>query len=81
MFGSAARGVDFDPRRSDADFLIAFEPEVMPTITLLLDVEDALEQLLGRPVDLVERQAVEASPSYLRRRRILREAEPIYVAG
>jgi hypothetical protein len=81
LFGSAARGVDFDPQRSDADFLVAFEPGVTPTITLLLDVEDALQQVLGRPVDLVERQVVEASPNYLRRRRILREAEPVYVAG
>ena len=27
VFGSAARGTDFDAQRSDADFLIAFEPE------------------------------------------------------
>jgi predicted nucleotidyltransferase len=81
VFGSAARGADFDAHRSDADFLIVFEPGVTPTITLLLDVEDAMEQVLGRPVDLVERQVVEASPNYLRRRRILREAEPVYVAG
>ncbi len=81
VFGSAARGTDFDAQRSDANFLIAFEPGVTPTITLLLDVEDALEQVLGRPVDLVERQVVETSPNYLRRRRILREAEPVYVAG
>ena len=81
VFGSAARGTDFDAQRSDADFLVAFEPKVTPTITLLLDVEDALRQVLGRPVDLVERQVVEANPNYLRRRRILREAEPVYVAG
>jgi uncharacterized protein len=80
VFGSAARGTDFDAQRSDADFLIEFEPGTRPTITLLLDVEDALKQVLGRPVDLVERQVVEASPNYLRRRRILSEAEPVYVA-
>lgn len=81
VFGSATREQDFDPARSDADFLIAFEPDVTPTIELLLDIESALEQVLGRPVDLVERKVVEASPNYLRRRRILREAEPVYVAG
>jgi len=81
VFGSAARGADFDAQRSDADFLIEFEPGVRPTITLLLNVEDALQQVLSRPVDLVERQVVEASPNYLRRRRILTEAEPVYVAG
>ncbi len=26
VFGSAARGADFDPTASDADFLVAFEP-------------------------------------------------------
>jgi predicted nucleotidyltransferase len=80
VFGSAARGADFDAQRSDADFLIEFEPDVTPTITLLLDVEDALQHELGRPVDLVQREVVEASPNYLRRRRILTEAEPVYVA-
>jgi hypothetical protein len=81
VFGSAARGIDFDPARSDADFLIEFEPHVKPTITTLLDVEEALEQTIGRPVDLVERQVIEQSRNYLRRRRILQEAEPVYVAG
>ncbi len=27
VFGSAARGTDFDPQTSDADFLVEFEPE------------------------------------------------------
>ena len=80
VFGSAARAEDFDPARSDADFLVQFEPDVRPTIAILLDVEEALQQALGRPVDLVERKAVEESPNYLRRRQILREAEPVYVA-
>ena len=81
VFGSAARGKDFDPSRSDADFLVEFEPDAKPNITLLLDFEEALARALGRPVDLVERKVVEESPNYLRRRRILRDAEPIYVAG
>lgn len=81
VFGSAAREQDFDPQHSDADFLIEFEPAVKPTIDLLLDVEDALQQALGRPVDLVERRVIETSPNYLRRRQILREAEPLYAAG
>ena len=80
VFGSAARGDDFDPARSDADFLVEFESDVKLDITTLLDVQEALEQVIGRPVDLVERQAVEESGNYLRRRQILREAEPIYVA-
>ncbi len=27
VFGSAARGIDFDPDTSDADFLVEFEPD------------------------------------------------------
>jgi len=80
VFGSAARGDDFDPDRSDADFLVEFDPGIMPSITMLLDLEEALAEELGRPVDVVERKVVEASPNYLRRHRILREAEPVYVA-
>jgi hypothetical protein len=80
VFGSAARGEDFDPTHSDADFLVEFEPGTTPDISALLDMEEALQQVLGRPVDLVERQAVEESRNYLRRRQILREAQPVYVA-
>lgn len=77
IFGSAARGEDFDPVRSDADFLIEFEPAVKVDITTLLDVQGALEQTVGLPVDLVERIVVEQSRNYLRCRNILRDAEPI----
>jgi hypothetical protein len=38
-------------------------------------LKDALEQLLGRPVDLVEREAGEASRNFIRRRAILNESE------
>jgi uncharacterized protein len=81
VFGSAARVVDFDARRSDADLLVEFEPGAEPNFTGFLDLKDALEQALGRPVDLVTRRAIEQSRNYLRRRHILREAEPIFVAG
>ncbi len=78
VFGSAARGGDFDPGRSDADFLVTFAPEVRDDLAVFADFEAALEALLGRKVDLVERAAVEASRNYLRRRRILAEAEAVY---
>ena len=80
VFGSAARGGDFDLRHSDADFLVTFAPAVQDEPTVFLDFKLALEALLGRPVDLVERPAIEASRNYIRRRRILAEAEPIYAA-
>ncbi len=80
VFGSAARGTDFDPRRSDADFLVTFAPSAPDNFITLLDFQTALEELLGRRVDLIERRAVEESRNYIRRRRILTEAEAIYAA-
>jgi predicted nucleotidyltransferase len=80
VFGSAARGADFDPQRSDADFLVTFAPAVQDDFSAYLDFRQALEGLLGRRVDLVERPAIEASRNYIRRRHILAEAEPVYAA-
>jgi hypothetical protein len=80
VFGSAARGGDFDPARSDIDFLVEFDrsnPEAM-TLDSFLGLKDSLEALLGRSVDLVDRQAVEASRNFIRRRSILNGAEPVY---
>ena len=59
LFGSAARG-DFDPGRSDVDFLVEFDPEHPAALSLsaYLGLKDALEDLLGRPVDLVEPSAM-----------------------
>jgi uncharacterized protein len=78
VFGSAARGAGFDPKRSDADFLVTFAPATRNDLTAFADLKDALEGLLGRPVDLVERQAVEESRNFIRRRAILNEAETVY---
>ncbi len=54
LFGSATRD-DFDPQRSDLDFLVDFESlppgEHADSYFGLLE---GLESLLGRPVDLVE---------------------------
>jgi hypothetical protein len=59
VFGSAARGADFDPARSDADFLVEFEPESgLPALEQYFGLAEDLEKLLGRPVDLVESRAV-----------------------
>lgn len=77
VFGSAARGKDFDPASSDADFLVEFDARA-DDLGNYLDFKEALERLLGRPVDLVDRQAVEESRNYIRRRRILAEAVPVY---
>jgi predicted nucleotidyltransferase len=78
VFGSASRGADFKPERSDIDFLVTFIPAARNDLAAFAEFKEALEALLGRPVDLVEREAVEASRNYIRRRRILAEAETVY---
>ena len=82
VFGSAARGDDFDQAESDADFLVTFAPGADQDggMGRFFEFQTALERLLGRPVDLVEHRALVASRNYLRRRAILAEAEPVYGA-
>jgi predicted nucleotidyltransferase len=59
VIGSAARGTDFDPGTSDADFLVDFEPgSALAPLEQFFGLADALRRLLQRPVDLVERGAV-----------------------
>jgi len=59
VFGSAARGTDFDPARSDADFLVTFDPDMRPDLASFLAFKEALESLFGRSVDLVSDKAIE----------------------
>lgn len=49
LFGSVARGDDH--AASDFDFLVKFEPG--SSLFDLMDLEEALESLLGAPVDVV----------------------------
>jgi uncharacterized protein len=77
VFGSILRS-DFDPQRSDVDVVVEFEPRVANSFANFLDLKEALERLLGRPVDLVELHAV-------RNRRLRRYIEqsksPVYAAA
>jgi predicted nucleotidyltransferase len=50
VFGSAARGTDFDPARSDVDLLVSDTPGHSPDIGAYLDLQDALAELLGRSI-------------------------------
>jgi uncharacterized protein len=58
VFGSAARGSDFDPQHSDADFLVEFAPGAKQGLNGYFTLKSELEQLLGRGVDLVEPRSV-----------------------
>lgn len=77
VFGSAARGGDFDARHSDIDFLLEFEPDAHADIGTYFEAKAALEALLGRNVDLLEQGAVK-NP-YLRRQ-IDRERKVVYAS-
>jgi hypothetical protein len=59
VFGSAARGTDFDPARSDVDLLVTYGPDLpRPNLAEYFGLRDELSALLGRPVDLVMSGAV-----------------------
>jgi predicted nucleotidyltransferase len=77
LFGSALRD-DFGPE-SDVDLLVSFAPDAHHSLFDLAAMEEELEQLLGRKVDLVSRRGVERSPNWIRRKAILGSAEPVYV--
>jgi len=75
VFGSALRD-DFSSR-SDMDLLVVFEDDAHFSLFDLVDLKDELEQLLGRPVDLVEKAGL-TNP--YRRAEILQTAKTIYAA-
>lgn len=77
LFGSVARGTD--SATSDVDFLVEFGDQEND-LAGFLDFKEALEALLARPVDLVDRKAVEASRNHIRRHHILTGAEAVYAA-
>jgi predicted nucleotidyltransferase len=60
VFGSAARGDDFDPSRSDIDFLVEFESDTSANLfDCYFGLQRALEALLNRDVDLLTRSAIQ----------------------
>lgn len=59
VFGSAARGSDFDPARSDVDLLVTYQSTIpRPTLEEYFEFREQLEALFGRSVDLVMAGAV-----------------------
>ena len=60
VFGSAARGTDFDPETSDADFLYEFEPPHRGSmLRRYMGLTRDLQALLGREVDLVSIKSID----------------------
>jgi predicted nucleotidyltransferase len=74
LFGSVLKGTDRPD--SDVDFLVEFEPDTVPGLLGLAEIEGQLSELLGRPVDL--RTANELSPHF--RQAVERMAEVQFAA-
>jgi len=75
LFGSALRE-DFGPE-SDLDFLVSFEPEAAWDLFNLVDMKEELKTRFGRPVDLVEKEALR---NPWRKYEILKTREVLYAA-
>jgi predicted nucleotidyltransferase len=76
LFGSVLRD-DFRPD-SDVDVLVDFRPEARWTLPDLVQMQEELESILGRKVDLLTRRGVQQSRNPIRRQAILATAEAVY---
>jgi uncharacterized protein len=76
LFGSVLRD-DFGPE-SDVDVLVTFAPDAPWSLLDMVRMQHELEVLFGRPVDLVERSAVEESENYIRRKHVLGSARVVH---
>ena len=75
LFGSVLRD-DFTPE-SDIDVLVSFDPDATWSLWDLTEMRDDLTALIGRPVDLVEREGLQ---NPFRRDKIMQTRKVIYVA-
>ena len=78
LFGSVLRE-DFRPD-SDVDVLVSFASDAHWTLFDMVHMQEELQTILGRKVDLVSRRGLEASRNYLRRKAILSSAEVVQVS-
>ena len=78
LFGSVLRE-DFDPA-SDVDVLVSFAPDAHWGLFALVQMQEELEGILDREIDLVSRRAVEQSENYIRGKSILSNVEVVYAS-
>ena len=77
VFGSAADDA-FDPARSDIDFLVEFSPQHTGSLFhRYFALQESLEQLFGRKVDLVSAAALR-NPYFIAS--VNRSRQPLYAA-
>ena len=79
FFGSITRPEEFRSD-SDVDVLVRFEKGARWRLYDVLEMQEELEGVFGRKVDLVELDAVENSPNPYRKRSILRSKVELDVA-
>jgi predicted nucleotidyltransferase len=76
LFGSVLRE-DFRPD-SDVDVLLTWTPDSRVSLFDYGYMQDDLEAIFGRPVDVVSRRGVEQSTNWIRRKSILESARVVY---
>jgi hypothetical protein len=69
-----------DRRSGVADPLRAKNLDLLSLFDFV-DMQDELQLILQRPVDLLSRRGVESDPNYLRRQAILNSAQIVYALG
>ena len=77
LFGSIL--LDDFHAESDIDILVAFAPTANWGLLEHAQMQEELEALLSRPVDLISKRAIERSSNWIRRQEILSTAQTIYV--
>ncbi len=78
LFGSALRE-DFSAK-SDFDFLVTFAKDAKWSLFDFFKMQDEMEKVLKRKVDLFTRRSVEQSTNPYRKKEILDNAKPIFVS-
>lgn len=77
LFGSILR--DNFRADSDVDVLVTYQPDAKRGLFEKMTMQEELELLFNRRVDLVSKQAIVNSRNWLRRKNILESLEVIYV--
>lgn len=76
LFGSILRP-DFNPQ-SDIDFLVSFAENSPWSLLDMVQMQQELEQICQRKVDLVSQAAIDRSHNPIRRQEILSTAQVLY---
>jgi predicted nucleotidyltransferase len=79
VFGSALRP-DFQ-HSSDIDLLVTFAPNADWSLLDHIHMQQELQEMLGRRVDLISKRALVESPNWLRRDEIINTTQIIFTAS